>query len=190
MRPVTLVMCFLALLVLVVPGYARTAYSGTVVHEPSTYPANVRNAARAARLVNCQVIFPGQVFSFNAAVGPRTVANGFIPRKAMINGKFVYADVGSGICRTASALYQAALGAKLPIVEHHSHSYRVEYTLAETDTAIWWDTMDLKIRNDCSFPLLIRATTASSGVTVTLKEEHTDLFRLEQRLLHYRSSLM
>ncbi|MFZ5898184.1 MAG: VanW family protein [Bacillota bacterium] len=105
LRPVTLILCLLALLILLVPGYARASYSGTVVHAPSTYPANIRNAARAARLVNCQVIFPGQVFSFNAAVGPRTVANGFIPGKTIINGNSVYTDVGSGICRTASAFY-------------------------------------------------------------------------------------
>src|SRR5690606_15307022 len=66
------------------------------------------NIANAARKIDGIVLSPGEVFSFNERVGPRTQENGFTMAPE-IQGDETVNGWGGGACQLASTLYAAAL---------------------------------------------------------------------------------
>lgn len=159
----TLILITIILLLLIsTPGEAAV-----VIHEPGTHYGNRHNAMRAAELLDGYVIEPGQVFSYNNAVGPRTPDKGFITGLAVSGGKTLY-TVGGGVCRTSTAVYQAALEAGLPVIERYPHSFRVSYTAPGMDASVWWPSADLKFRNNTRTPLIVRARATLEKVEIVL----------------------
>lgn len=113
------------------------------------------NLRISAREVNGTILQPGEVFSANASIGPRSTSRGF--RAAHIfMGKKVVDGVGGGICQCATTVYNAALEAKLPIVERHSHSQPVSYATPQNDATIYWGQKDMKFRNNTNAPIMVR----------------------------------
>jgi vancomycin resistance protein YoaR len=109
--------------------------------------------------LNGTIIKPGEVFSFNKAVGDISVFNGYRQAYVISGGKTVLGD-GGGVCQVSTTLFRAALDAGLPIVERNPHAYRVSYYEAETgpgiDAAIYTPNVDLKFKNDTPNHLLIQ----------------------------------
>ena len=89
----------LALLIAAIPAQAQGAMGQIALQDAD----QTHNALLAAQRINQTVLAPGQSFSFNALVGPRTEDNGFIPA---LNGRGVEIT-GGGCAQTASALYLA-----------------------------------------------------------------------------------
>lgn len=116
------------------------------------YPGWLKKGNLAAQLVNGYVLQPGEIFSFNEVVGPRTEDRGFI--YGLDAGK--NPDLGSGICRLATELYQAAEYAGMKILERHSHYPPVEYAAPGADAAIMWQAYDLKFMNTLGHPVAIK----------------------------------
>ena len=113
------------------------------------------NLRIAAREINGTVVQNGAVFSTNKAIGPRDTSRGF--RTAHIfMGKKVVDGVGGGICQSATTVYNAALEAKLQIVERHSHSLPVSYAPSSRDATIYWGSKDMRFRNNTGGPILIK----------------------------------
>jgi vancomycin resistance protein YoaR len=117
------------------------------------------NISLAATRLNGTIIKPGEVFSFNKAVGDISVFNGYKQAYVISGGKTVLGD-GGGVCQVSTTLFRAALNAGLPIVERNPHAYRVSYYEAETgpgiDAAIYTPSLDLKFKNDTPNHLLIQ----------------------------------
>jgi vancomycin resistance protein YoaR len=117
------------------------------------------NISLAATRLNGTIIKPGEVFSFNKAVGDISVFNGYRQAYVISGGKTVLGD-GGGVCQVSTTLFRAAINAGLPIVERNPHAYRVSYYEAETgpgiDAAIYTPTVDLKFKNDTPNHLLIQ----------------------------------
>ncbi|OPX90829.1 MAG: Vancomycin B-type resistance protein VanW [Pelotomaculum sp. PtaB.Bin104] len=116
------------------------------------YLGSMYNARLAAERIDGTVLRPGEVFSFNAATGPRTEENGFTWGLG-----FTGSDMGSGVCRTATILYQAAREARLEVVERSTHvGGDVPYASHDDDAAVQWGVADLRIGNSYDFPVKIR----------------------------------
>ncbi len=117
------------------------------------------NISLAATRLNGTIIKPGEVFSFNKAVGDISVFNGYRQAYVISGGKTVLGD-GGGVCQVSTTLFRAALDAGLPIVERNPHAYRVSYYEAESgpgiDAAIYTPNVDLKFKNDTPKSLLIQ----------------------------------
>lgn len=117
------------------------------------------NIALAASKLNGVIIKPGEVFSFDKAVGDISSLSGYKQAYVIENGKTVLGD-GGGVCQVSTTLFRAALNAGLPIVERHQHAYRVGYYEEDSgpgiDAAIYYPTVDLKFRNDTGHALLIQ----------------------------------
>lgn len=117
------------------------------------------NISLAATRLNGTIIKPGEVFSFNKAVGDISVFTGYRQAYVISGGKTVLGD-GGGVCQVSTTLFRAALNAGLPIVERNPHAYRVSYYEAETgpgiDAAIYTPSLDLKFKNDTPNHLLIQ----------------------------------
>lgn len=123
------------------------------------------NIKLAADTINGTILWPGEVFSMNKAVGPRTKENGYSDAKIIVNGELVPGLAG-GICQATTTVYNAALLANLQIVERHPHSLKVGYIPASRDATISGSTLDLKFKNTTSAPIYIEAYTGTGTITV------------------------
>jgi hypothetical protein len=102
------------------------------------------------------VLGPGQILSFNEAVGPRTRERGFALAPE-IQGDEMQLGYGGGTCQASSTLHAAALFGALEIVERAAHSRPSSYTLMGLDATVSYPLTDLKIRNTLPFPVMIHA---------------------------------
>jgi len=132
------------------------------------------NLQLACRAIDESLLRPGEVFSYNNAVGNRSRERGY--RMAP-----VYADndvrpgMGGGVCQPSTTLYNAALLAGLDIVERHPHMMPVHYVKLTRDATVEWaQGLDLRVRNSLSHPLLIKASAAGGRVTMTLLGNRSD----------------
>jgi vancomycin resistance protein YoaR len=114
---------------------------------------NIRNAAAK---IDGTIILPGQVFSFNGVVGPRSVENGFVMAPE-IQGDELVTGFGGGTCQVSSTLHAAATYGALEIVERQSHSRPSSYTMPGMDATVAYPIVDLKIKNSLPYPIMIHA---------------------------------
>jgi vancomycin resistance protein YoaR len=114
------------------------------------------NVAFAAAAVDGHIVAPGEVFSYNQAVGPRTEETGYRTAPVIVHGKLV-PGTGGGACQLSSTLYQAALWAGLEIVARSHHSHPVAYTKAGLDATVVYGAMDLQFRNSTQHPVVLAA---------------------------------
>jgi vancomycin resistance protein YoaR len=120
--------------------------------------ANRRHNIRlAADRISGRVLMPGDVFSYDAAVGPRTPREGYRLAPIIQNGRLV-PGAGGGACQVSSTLYNAALLAGMEIVQRSHHSQPVPYLPPGRDAAVWWGTFDLKFRNNTNSPVVLQAS--------------------------------
>lgn len=115
-----------------------------------------KNIRRAAAKIDGTVVAPGQVFSFNAHVGERSIANGFTYAPE-IQGDELQTGIGGGVCQASTTLYIAALYASLEIIQRQGHSHPSSYAMLGLDATVSWPEVDLKFRNTLPYPLLIHA---------------------------------
>lgn len=145
-------------------------FCGTMGSWTSRYNAgNVgrsANVALAASRINGKVLLPGEVFSYDKTVGPRTAQNGFKSAGVYINNK-VEQGIGGGICQTSSTLYSAVLYANLEIVTRTSHSLPVSYMPPGQDATIAAGSIDFKFKNNTNYP--VKIVTSCGGGAITVK---------------------
>jgi len=120
-------------------------------------PESAINACLAATYMNQTIVNPGEIFSFNKAVGERTPARYFVPAPISTLSKTPVYDYGGGICMTASILHKAVINAGLVVVERHNHVTRVEYLPPGEDAAVVWGRQDYRFKNTRSNPVRINA---------------------------------
>ncbi|HEY8449967.1 MAG TPA: VanW family protein [Bacillota bacterium] len=112
-------------------------------------PANrerSHNIRLAAAAVDGTMLAPGQVFSFNEVVGPRTEERGYQFAPVILEGEFV-PGVGGGVCQVSSTLHVAFLQAGLERIGGRNHSIPINYLPLGWDAAVA-DWLDLKYRNN------------------------------------------
>lgn len=144
-----------------------------LVSEATTYytgstQARISNIIEAATRFDGVMIAPGEEFSFNTLVGEITAEEGFA------EGLIIYGDntikgVGGGVCQVSTTVYQAAFYGGFPIVERHSHVYRVRYyeqgegvgmdaAIYQGDPALGEASLDFRFVNDTPHHLLIETS--------------------------------
>jgi len=131
------------------------------------------NLGIATRKINEYVLQPGEVFSYNRALGPRTVQNGYKEAHVFSGGEVVD-GLGGGICQISSTLYNAVLEANLEIVERRNHSFTSGYLPAGKDATVVYGAIDFRFRNSRKYPIKITASISGGVATVSiwgLKEE-------------------
>lgn len=114
------------------------------------------NIRRAAAKIDGTILLPGQTFSFNDKVGPRTLENGFVLAPE-IQGDELVTGIGGGTCQVSSTLHAAALFGAMDILDRQNHSRPSSYTPPGMDATVSYPLVDLKIRNNFSFPIMIHA---------------------------------
>lgn len=135
--------------------------------------ARVNNIRQVAQLLDGRVIRPGETFSFNEAVGPRTRAAGFDEAPVISNGVLTQ-GVGGGICQVSTTLFNAALLAGLPITERAPHSFYIERYPVGRDATVSYGTQDLRFTNDTDNLLILNLEAGEDYVLATFSATRWD----------------
>lgn len=114
------------------------------------------NIFLSAQALNGIYLQPGESFSFNQKVGPRTQLRGYVPAPAYMSRETVN-SVGGGICQVSSTLYNAALLANLTILERHAHFTTVKSVPPGLDATVWYGQADLRLQNPYPWPIYLEA---------------------------------
>jgi len=122
------------------------------------------NIRLGAAMVDGTIIAPGDVFSFNETVGPRTPERGFLEADIILNSELV-PGIGGGICQVSTTLYNAALLSDLEIVSRVNHSLPISYVPLGRDATVSYGAIDLKIRNNTGHHVLLKARVDKDTVT-------------------------
>lgn len=125
------------------------------------------NIRQAAARINGTVLLPGDVFSYNQTVGPRTLREGFRKAPIILHGELVPGD-GGGVCQVSSTLYMAALQAGLQIVQRSKHAFPIGYTPAGLDATVVYGELDLRFRNNTDSPIAIIAQAKRGRMLVSI----------------------
>ena len=134
---------------------------------PSCGALRAVNLAVGSSYINGTIVNPGEVFSFNRAVGPISVARGFKQGGAFSASGIRY-EIGGGICQVVSTVYNAALLSGMEIVERHQHMYQVDYVPAGRDATMYQPSLDFKFKNVYSRPIKIVASGNGGRVNVKI----------------------
>jgi vancomycin resistance protein YoaR len=120
-----------------------------------------------ADFIDGEVIEPGETFSFNRVVGPRTAERGFLEGQ-MIIGSLVLPSIGGGVCQTATTLFNDAFELGLPILARVNHNlYLAHYPLGR-DATVSWGGPDFVFKNDLKHGLLIKTSYTDQTLTFTM----------------------
>ena len=125
------------------------------------------NLKLACQSLNGIILYPGDTFSYNEALGERTAAKGYKPADSYMGSKTVQ-TYGGGICQPSSCLYYSTLLADLEIVERSCHGFVSSYMPKGMDATVDWAGPDFKFRNNTDFPIRIEAKANGGEVTVKL----------------------
>jgi vancomycin resistance protein YoaR len=126
-----------------------------------------QNIETAAARLDGMVLLPHELFSFNGAVGPRTVENGFSRGWEIFKGEMVE-GIGGGTCQVASTFHAAAFLAGLDVIERLPHSRPSAYITMGLDATVVYPVVDLKIRNPYDFPVVVHSHVEGNGVVFEL----------------------
>ena len=114
-------------------GRGRTDYSSSIA-------SRKHNVELAVERLNGTLVAPGAKFSFNAAVGEQTVANGYeeaygialVPGGGGGGETKTVSSVAGGICQVSTTLFHGVFRAGLPIEERNWHLLWVNYANSST----------------------------------------------------------
>ncbi len=130
--------------------------------------SRAKNIALAAKLVDGTVVDPGETFSLNAAMGPRTANRGFDYAPVIAADNVLRQGVGGGICQYATTLFNAVFFAGLPVVERDAHSLYISHYPIGRDATVAWGSIDFKFKNDTGKSIMIRSWIDGGALTVAL----------------------
>jgi vancomycin resistance protein YoaR len=133
----------------------------------------IHNVHLMADFIDGTVIQPGEVFSFNGVVGPRTAERGFLEGQ-MIIGSLVLPSIGGGVCQTATTLFNNAFEIGLPILERTNHNLYLSHYPLGRDATVSWGGPDFKFKNDLKHGILIKTSYTDSTLTFSFygTDEH------------------
>jgi vancomycin resistance protein YoaR len=144
----------------------------TFTTDMGTSSANrIHNVHLMANYIDGTIVKPGDTFSFNDRVGPRTVERGFREGQ-MIIGSLLLPSIGGGVCQTATTLFNNAFELGLPIVQRYNHSFYISHYPMGRDATVSWGGPDFVFRNDLESAILI--TTSYTEETLTFSFFGTD----------------
>lgn len=126
-----------------------------------------KNIELAADALEGLILQPGEEFSFNKATGERSLAKGYKPAGAYVNGVLVE-EPGGGVCQVSSTLYNAVVFAGLTTTERHAHSYEPSYVTPGEDAMVSYGGPDMKFVNNSSTAVAIRASFADRKLKISI----------------------
>ena len=136
-----------------------TSYSGTA--------DRIHNLRLAIDLLDGTRLRPGQTFSMNEVVGPRTKERGFRLAPTILDGE--YKDTfGGGVSQVATTLFNVAWEAGLKITARTAHSLYISRYPLGRDATVSYPEIDLKFVNDTDGWLYVDGSYGDEGISIRL----------------------
>lgn len=125
------------------------------------------NLRLSCEAINGTVLMPGDIFSYNPALGERTAENGWQQAASYVGNKTI-SEYGGGICQASSCLYYCAMLADLEILERTNHGFISDYMPFGMDATVSWGGPEFRFKNNSDYPVKIEAIAEAGNVTVRL----------------------
>jgi vancomycin resistance protein YoaR len=137
--------------------------------------ARIQNIQAASARYHGVLVAPGETFSMGQYLGDVSLENGFA-EALIIYGDRTIKGVGGGVCQVSTTLFRTVFNAGFPIVERHSHAYRVsayeqtpgggiDPNLAGLDATVYFPLVDFKFTNDSPYWILMETYMGSNSLT-------------------------
>lgn len=126
----------------------------------------VSNIHTIADIVDGTVVEPGETYSLNDSVGPRTTAKGFVAAPSIRDGEFV-AEVGGGISQFATTFFNAIFFGGYDFLEYQAHSYYISRYPRGREATISTPAPDLAFLNDSDAGIYIDTSYTDTSITVS-----------------------
>lgn len=128
----------------------------------------VSNIQQMARDVDGYIVMPGQTFSIDEVVGPRTSSGGYLPAPYLIDGEGACCAVGGGVSQFGTTIFNAIFwgGYDVGTVRPHS-GWITRYPLGIEHTLVY-RSIDFRFTNDTTTPVRIETSYTSTSITVEL----------------------
>jgi len=142
------------------------------------------NIGFACQKLDGMVIMPGETFSMNNALGPRTIENGYRDAKVIMLDELVDGP-GGGVCQVTTTLYVAVLKSLLNVKERMHHSLTLGYVHPGQDATIADNFIDFKFINNKDYPVSINAETSKGNLTIRIlsKKDNQYTVKLKSEIL-------
>jgi vancomycin resistance protein YoaR len=128
----------------------------------------VTNIHLAADTINNTIVEPGQTFSLNGALGPRTTDKGYKLAPG-IGANLEFEDsVGGGVSQLSTTLFNAVFFGCYEDVTHTVHALYISRYPMGREATLNYPSIDNKFRNDSHSGVLIRTSYSGTSVTVAL----------------------
>jgi len=125
------------------------------------------NIELAAKSIDGTILLPGEEFSFNKIVGPRTPQKGYKTAHIFVEGQ-IRDGTGGGVCQVSTTLYNAVLRSNLEVLERHNHMFTVGYVPLGLDAAVSYGYADLVFRNNTGHPMIIKAKVSNNTLDIKI----------------------
>jgi len=127
----------------------------------------VTNIHLGADALNDTIVEPGETFSLNAKLGPRTAEKGYVLAPAIAANLDHEDTVGGGLSQLSTTLYNATFFGCYEDVTHTVHALYISRYPMGREATINYPSIDNKFRNDSRSGLLIRTSYTGTSVTVS-----------------------
>lgn len=127
------------------------------------------NLAVACKRLAMHPLTPGANLDFNRDIGPYKASSGYLPAGALSDGELIQ-GYGGGTCQVSSTLYNVLL--QLPgitVLQRRAHGANgASYLPIGVDAAVGNKSLNLRFRNDFSFPIRFEGTTQDGALTIAI----------------------
>jgi len=127
----------------------------------------VHNIHRACDLVNGTIVEPGQTFSLNDAIGPRTPERGFVAAPAFSTDEGFFEAHGGGVSQFSTTVFNATFFGGYKDVTHMPHTIYISRYPMGREATLDYPTIDNRFQNDSSAGVLVTCSYGESSITVT-----------------------
>ncbi|MEI3181964.1 MAG: VanW family protein [Lachnospiraceae bacterium] len=117
----------------------------TFTTNTTSNPKRNTNVRLAAEALNGTIVQPGEEFSFNQVIGPRTEEKGYQAAAAYNSGEVVQ-EVGGGVCQISSTLYRVVFETGMEVTYRRSHTFEPNYVTPGQDATISWGYAGFPVR--------------------------------------------
>ncbi|MDR1426247.1 MAG: VanW family protein [Bifidobacteriaceae bacterium] len=114
------------------------------------------NLRLASEKVTGVLVKPGETFSLNETLGPRTYENGWSDA-GVVEAGVLTTGIGGGLSQFSTTLYNASHLAGMEDVEHQPHQNYFSRYPKGREATLWEGVIDNKFKNNTPYGLLLRA---------------------------------
>ncbi len=144
------------------------------------------NITLAAKFLDGATIKPGEQFSFNKLIGPRTERRGYLGAPSYV-GPDSPSTTGGGICLLSSCIYQLALESGMAIENRTPHLRTVKTIAPGLDATVWYGQSDLTFVNKTNSPIQFHAFPDGSDLKVQMLGTRADIHKCTIRTYQQRN---